>query len=116
GGPAQHDAIDGLEMGGGLREGGDATIDFDAQRGEVGFEPIHIVVAQWWYRTVFPWTQALENSLTGVYDEAIATGLSHRVDKVGHIFIAIQVIDANAVFHSDRQGGSLAHGLNAMRH
>ena len=72
GSPAKHGAINVLEMCGGLLEGGDAAINLDAQCGEVGFETIHVVVAQWWYCAVFSWTQALKNGLTGVYDAAVA--------------------------------------------
>ena len=58
----------------------------------------------------------MENGFTGVDDKAVAAGLGHDVDKIGHIFVAIQVINANAVLHGDRQCGSLAHGLDATRH
>src|SRR5262245_23093055 len=101
GGPAKHRAINVLEMCGSLQESGDASIDLNAQHGEVGFETIHIVVAQWWYCAVFTWTQAMENGFTGVYDEAVTAGLGHGVDKIGHIFVAIQVINADAVLHGD---------------
>src|SRR5262245_64700778 len=95
-GPAKHRAINVPEMSGCLQEGGDTAIDLNAQHGEVGFEPIHVVIAQGWYGTVFPWAQALENGFTGVYDKAVAPGLGHGVDKMGHIFVAIQVINADA--------------------
>src|SRR5215831_12643636 len=113
---AQHRTINELEMGGGLQEGSDAAIDLNAQRGEVGLETIDVVVAQWWYGTVFPWTQAMENGLAGVDDETVAADLGHGRDKMGHIFVAIQVINADTVLHGDRQRGGLSHGLNAPRH
>ena len=63
GNPAKHGAINVLQMRGGLREGGDAAIDLNAQGGEVGFQTIHVVVAQGWYRAVFTWTQARRTAL-----------------------------------------------------
>src|SRR5215510_12327836 len=116
GSPAKHRAINVPEMSGGLPEGGNAAINLNAQRGEVVFQTIHIVVAQWWYCAVFPWTQALENGFTGVDDKAVAAGLGHGVDKIGYIFVAIQVINADAVLHGDWQCGGLAHGRDTTRH
>src|SRR5262249_40094317 len=59
GGSADHDAIDMPEMHRSLHESRDTAVDLDAQRGEVSFQPIHVSIAQWWYGSVFPWTQAM---------------------------------------------------------
>jgi len=102
-------------MGRGLHEGRDATIDLDAQRGEVGFQSIHVIIAEWWYGAVFPWTQAMEYGLTGMHDDAVAPGSGHDTHEVGHIFVAVQVIDADTVLHRDWQGCRLPHGLDTAR-
>ncbi len=63
GGAAEHDAIDMVEMNGGLVERADATIDADENVGPALFHPVDDLVVERRYLAIFLGAQALQPGL-----------------------------------------------------
>ena len=66
--------------------------------------------------TVFFGRQAVEPSVARVHDEHLTTGLGHRAHKVAHKAVALDAVNADAVFDGDGHIDHVAHGFDAIGH
>ena len=76
---ADHHAVDMLQMLGDLLIAGDAAVEHDGQRREVGLQPVHHLVAQRRHLAVFLRAQALQPGVARVHDEDAAAAASATV-------------------------------------
>ena len=83
---------------------------------EVGFEPVHGVVAQRWQVAVLFGRQALEPGVTRMHDEHLAAGFADLAHEVAHKIVILALVDTDAVLHGYRQPDRLHHRLDGCSH
>jgi hypothetical protein len=103
GGAANHGGIHLGALGLGLVEGEDAAVDFDEELGEVAFEAVDVVVAEGRNGAVVLGVEALEPGFAGMDGEVLAACGGDDRDEFDHVFVAIAIVYANAVFDGHRQ-------------
>jgi hypothetical protein len=84
--------------------------------GKVALELVDHFVPQRRDLAVFLRAQALQPGVARVDDEDPAAGFAHLADKIAHEGVALDPVDADAVFHRHRNVHHVHHGLHAVGH
>ena len=113
---AQHHPVEVLQVALGVVEIVDAAVEHDGQPGELLLEANHFLVAQRWNLTILFGTQPLQPRLARVHDEHRAADVGDGADEIPHMRVAVEVVDADAMFHRHRQRAGILHRLDAVGH
>ncbi len=116
GGPAQHDAVDLLQVGVAGVQVGDAAIDDNFQVGEIPLEAVNQGIVQRRHFPVLFRAEALQPGLAGVHDKRGTAGGGDRFDKCQQVVVAFHIINADTMLDRDGQVAGIAHGRDAVGH
>ena len=116
GGAPDHDAIDVGEVAGDFCERSNATIDSDQVGRQALFEAVDAIILKRRNVAVFFRRESLEPRFAGMDDHAIASGGDHRIHELIESGFGILIIDTEAAFDGDGQGGGGFQRGNAFGH
>jgi len=114
GGAPEHDAIDVIEVSGGILQGLDAAVDEDLELGALALDTVDERIVQRRDVAILFGGQPFEPGLAGVDDEGLTTGGGDGIDERGERLLQVLVVDAQAALHRDGNGDGCAHGADAL--
>ena len=96
-----HHPIDWAQLFSNLLKVSQPAVNFNPQVRKVLLQAVDIAVAQGRHRAVVLGAQPLQPGFAGMDGEVATASLGHGADEVGHVFVAIQIVNANAVLNAD---------------